>query len=213
MPLLDEREMASTVDRVLTVLEGDREYVKLFKAAFNAGPSKEYVAKAIASYERSLIAADSPFDEYLFSNKNNALSEIQKDGYKVFLKANCIACHEFFHPTVHPLGGREALFTDNRFHNLGIGYRNGLMEDLGRFKITQDPVDWGTFKTPTLRNVSETAPYMHDGSLATLEDVVHFYNQGGNPNPNLDPAIGPLGLTDKEMNDLVEFLRSLKSVY
>jgi cytochrome c peroxidase len=112
------------------------------------------------------------------------------------------------HERFHPFGGKTALFTDNRFHNLGVGMDKAA-PDLGRFEVTGDPGDRGRFKTPTLRNVALTAPYMHDGSLATLEEVVDFYNKGGIANPTLDPGIRRLGLTRDEKVALVEFLRML----
>src|SRR5262249_11754594 len=108
-----------------------------------------------------------------------------------------------------PLGGAIAIFSDQRFHNLGVGYVNGRMRDTGRFEVTRDPEDWGKFKTPSLRNVAMTPPYMHDGSISTLEDVVDFYNRGGIPNPNLSPGIRPLYLSSRQKSALVAFLRTL----
>jgi len=103
------------------------------------------------------------------------------------------------------------MFTDYAFHNIGVGVSDGRFTDPGRYTVTKDETDRGKFRTPTLRNVALTAPYMHDGSLATLKDVIDFYNKGGNPNANLDPAMKPLGLSDAEINDLIEFLQSLTS--
>ncbi len=99
--------------------------------------------------------------------------------------------------------------SDERFHNLGIGYHDGMMSDPGRYETTRDPEDFGAFKTPMLRNVSRTAPYMHDGSLATLEDVVDFYNRGGNKNPNQSAGLKPLYLSESDKASLVAFLRAL----
>lgn len=210
-PILDEKEMNASVEHVLRVVETDAQYVRRFEGAFGRAPSKRDLAAALAAYQRSLVSAGAPFDRWLFDGQKDALTPAQERGFRVYLKANCILCHEFFHPAVHPLGGREGLFTDFRFHNLGVGWKDGIMTDIGRFQVTQDPQDFGAFKTPTLRNVALTAPYMHDGSLPTLKDVVRFYNRGGIPNPNLDPAIGALGLTEREEDDLVEFLKALTS--
>src|SRR5690349_18657240 len=116
---------------------------------------------------------------------------------KVFYeKAQCDRCHE------------GSNFTLNAFANIGVG-TDKPQTDLGRYAVTNDPRDWGAFKTPTLREIEHTAPYMHDGSLQTLEEVVEFYNKGGIPNKNLDPAIKPLHLTDQDKKDLVAFLKAL----
>ena len=139
-----------------------------------------------------------------------AFSRIEIDGFEVFLSAgSCINCHDIFHRKVNPLGGGIALFTDFRFHNLGVGYENGRMRDVGRFYETRRAEDWGAFKTPSLRNVSLTAPYMHDGSLATLEEVVELYDRGGTQNPNISPTLRPLFLSQYEKEALIAFLRSL----
>jgi cytochrome c peroxidase len=208
---LDEREMASSLESILRWVESDPSYVREFYRAFGARPSKDLVARALAEYQRSLLSGNAPFDRYVYSRDSSALSVSQRRGLDVFLKVNCILCHEFFDPSVHPLGGREALFTDGRFHNLGVGWSDGRMQDVGRYLVSQKPEDWGAFRTPTLRNVAVTAPYMHDGSLATLRDVIEFYNEGGRPNLNLDAAIVPLSLTDEEIDDLVAFLHALTS--
>lgn len=210
-PIIDPNEMNSSVEAVLRVLERDSMYVRQFRAAFGAAPNKQRMLTALAEYQRSLIAGNSPFDRYLFGGDEAAVSAEVKRGYRVFLKANCIQCHELFHESVHPLGGGEALFTDFAFHNLGVGFRDGAMSDVGRYQVTAELGDWGAFKTPTLRNASLTAPYMHDGSLLSLKDVVVFYNNGGIPNPGLDPAIEPLHLSNVEMDELVAFLESLTS--
>ena len=117
-------------------------------------------------------------------------------GYHVFLQAQCDACHE------------GANFTSNMYANLGIGI-DKAEPDLGRYEVTKDPADWGVFKTPTLREVEHTAPYMHNGSLKTLEEVVDYYDKGGTPNRNLDPHIKPRHLTGRQKADLVAFLKAL----
>ncbi len=112
-------------------------------------------------------------------------------------KANCAACHAG--PT----------FSDERFHNTGVAWRDGRLQDVGRFGVTANSVDRGAFKTPTLRDISRTAPYMHDGRVLTLPEVIDYYDRGGNANPGLDPELRPLRLTAPDKNALVAFLRSL----
>jgi cytochrome c peroxidase len=193
------------------------------------------MAQAIASWERTVLAADSPFDRWRYGGQANALTDQQQDGFQLFVgKARCHLCHE--------VGIESALFMDQKFHDTGVGYQADQMarhrdshvqvelapgvvvsvprqivqqvaqvrpRDEGRFEVTHDPDDRWRFKTPTLRNVERTAPYMHDGSLRTLEEVVRFYNAGGIPHRGLDPLIEPLGLDDEEVASLVAFLRSL----
>jgi cytochrome c peroxidase len=178
--------------------------------------SAESVARALADYQRSLVAADSPFDRFIFAGDQNAISQSAKAGFRLFLRqGRCIQCHTMRCDDCHPFGGHTAFFTNQRFHNLGIGFNAQAVlaagADRGREEVTGNAADHGAFKTPSLRNVALTAPYMHDGSLATLEDVVEHYNKGGNPNANLDPEIKPLHLTEQEKRDLVAFLRSLTS--
>lgn len=173
------------------------------------------VSKALAAFQRSLIAGDSPFDQYMYAGDKQALSSAAQRGLKVFLgDARCIQCHFFRSEISHPFGGSSALFTDNRFHNIGIGYKEGSAQpsDLGLFAVTGQDQDMGAFRTPTLRNVALTAPYMHDGSLKTLEDVVDHYNKGGVANKHLSQDVQPLDLSVGEKSDLVEFLKSLTSV-
>jgi cytochrome c peroxidase len=206
--LLNPHEMGASEDKVLEILSSDSSYAALFSAAFGS-VSLANAMSAIAAYERTLLYANSPFDRHLFCGDDNALSNPAKRGYKVFLnKGNCIVCHQIQHWSLHPFGPDVALFTDDRFHNLGVGM-DKPSPDLGRYAITQDKDDIGAFKTPSLRNVALTSPYMHDGSLATLEEVVEFYVKGGNANEHRDPGIEPLRLTDQDKLDLVEFLKSL----
>lgn len=155
------------------------------------------IARALASYVRSILSGDSPFDRYI-NGERGALSAEQQAGLQLFRgKANCVACH---------IGPN---FTDERFHNTGIAWRDGRLQDEGRFAVTGQAEEHGAFKTPTLREVARTAPYMHDGSLATLEDVVEYHDQGGNRNPHLDPELHPLRLTPEEKQDLIAFLQTL----
>jgi cytochrome c peroxidase len=161
------------------------------------GLRPEEVARAIASYVRTILDGDSRYDRYV-NGDQKALSAEQKLGLAVFRsKGRCTTCH----------AGPN--LTDEAFHNTGIAWRDGVLHDPGRFTVSGKPEDRGAFKVPTLREVSRTAPYMHDGSLATLEDVVDYYDRGGNANPGLDPDLRPLHLTAEEKGALVEFLRSL----
>src|SRR5262249_43254692 len=145
--------------------------------------------KAIATFERTVLSGNSPFDRYQAGDKT-ALTQQQIMGYEVFKKAHCAHCH--FGPN----------FTDGRFVNIGIGM-NERDPDLGRYEVTHQPADWGAFKVPTLREVAFTYPYMHNGSLKTLEEVVDYYDQGGEPNKNLHPLIHPLHLTENEKSALI----------
>jgi cytochrome c peroxidase len=185
-------------------------YSDLFKQAFGEDITVGNMAKALAAYQRSLMAGDSPFDRHLFRKDTNAISIEARRGFDVFLQANCDACHIIMTPGLHPFGLKHVIFTDGKFHNLGVG-ADKANQDAGRYDVTGEKEDWGRFRTPTLRNVALTAPYFHDGSAATLADVVKFYDEGGKPNRNLDPAIKPLKLSDQQKQDLVRFLESLTS--
>jgi cytochrome c peroxidase len=157
------------------------------------------------------VFGDSPFDRFYFGGDSAAISEPARRGWLLFNspKVGCGGCHVAVH--TDPRGGARALFTDHQFKNLGVGYKNGRMNDVGRYAVTGNPADWGKFRAPTLRNIALTAPYMHDGSLQTLEDVVEFYNRGGIPNPNLDPLMKQLHLSTDEQRNIVAFLRTLTS--
>lgn len=187
-------------------LAQDKEYKRLFAAAFGDGAvTMDRVQKAIASYERTIVTGNSPFDRYYYGKDKPALSEGAARGLALFLdkeKGNCAVCHL--------VGEESAVFTDGKFHNLGAGLSpEGELTDLGRYEVTKVEADKGAFKTPSLRNVAQTGPYMHNGSLKTLRAVVDFYAGGGSSNPYLDKDIRPLSLTGKERADLVEFLESL----
>lgn len=154
------------------------------------------VARALASYLRTLLAGDAPVDRFTAGDRED-LSPVAEEGFRLFSgRANCSACHPV--PT----------FSDGEFHNTGVSWGE---RDPGRFGVTGDSADLGAFKTPTLRDVARTAPYMHDGSLSTLEDVVEFYDRGGNANPYQDGEIRPLELTSRERRALVAFLEALTS--
>jgi cytochrome c peroxidase len=164
------------------------------------------IAYALAAYERTLPKGNSPFDRYFYGGDKSALSASAQRGLQLFrdsAKANCAACHL--------IGEKYSLFTDNRFHNLGAGMNpEGELTDLGRYAVTKREGDQGAFRTPSLRNIAETAPYMHDGSLKTLKEVVDFDVGGGNSNPYRDKLLRPLtSLTKQERADLVAFLESL----
>jgi len=201
-PIINPVEMGmASHDDLVKKLKGIPEYVKDFQAVFGAEITIDRIVQAIAAFERTLISGNSPFDRFFYNSESDAISEPAKKGLLVFRgKGRCLNCHDF-----NPI---YALFTDNKFHNIGVGM-DKAEPDPGRFKVTGNSADQGAFKTSTLRNIALTAPYMHDGSQKTLEEVVEFYNQGGHKNPYLDGGIVPLNLTDQEKKDLVEFLKSL----
>ncbi|HRK47100.1 MAG TPA: cytochrome c peroxidase, partial [Nocardioides sp.] len=180
--------------------------------ALYGGADLEGAAAAIASYQRTLVAGASRFDRWIYGAED-VISESEKRGFEVYLgRARCVQCHFMRSPASHPFGGENGLYSDGRFHNIGVGFGPGAATiDPGRFEVTNRSADYGAFKTPSLRNVELTAPYMHDGSLRTLEEVVEHYDKGGEPNPNLDPDIQPLKLTDQEKADLVAFMKALTS--
>lgn len=187
---LDYPEMIARMNKI----EG---YRKLFKEVFDADISVETVGKAIATFQRILLSGNSPADRFDLDGEETAISVEAQRGLELFRgKARCTRCHSGFN------------FTDEKFHNLGLGWDTNTV-DLGRYMVTKNPEEIGAFKTPTLREISRTAPYMHDGRFATLEEVVDFYNRGGIANPNLDNNVLPLDLTSEEKRDLVAFLRAL----
>jgi cytochrome c peroxidase len=233
-PLLAADEMDNpSRDQVVARVGALADYAEPFQKAFpGQGPSTENIALALAAYQRSLVAGGSRFDRWYFGGETNALTDEEKRGFVVYRgKAQCNACHK--------LGRQHALFTDEAFHNLGVGVprperkqsdvevalapgvgtrishevlstiSSPQQPDLGRFEVTKAEKDRFAYRTPTLRNIELTAPYMHDGSLATLREVVDFYDKGGNQNPGLDPLMGPLYLSEQDKQALVAFLRTL----
>lgn len=227
---------------ILDIVRTDPAYVKQFKTVFGkTGDSitMTEVTQAIAAFERTLISGNSPFDRWYFGREEDALTPAQKRGFDLFiLQGRCVSCHL--------IEQTQALFTDNRFHNIGVGINNiqdqipklagefiranatasevdvQVLTDLrtselGRFVVTKGFDDLGSFKTPTLRNIAVTAPYMHDGSLKTLREVVEHYNNGGvtdtsTPvNDFLSGGIRPLNLSDEDIDDLVAFMEALTS--
>ncbi|MDA2927910.1 cytochrome-c peroxidase, partial [Acidobacteria bacterium AH-259-G07] len=196
-PIQDPKEMDMTLEEVMTRLKQEGDYRHRFREAFGREINSKGLAKALASYVRTILSGNSAFDRYM-NGERDALSERERQGLRIFRgKGNCTACH--LGPT----------FTDERFHNTGIAWRDGKLLDPGRFKVTGKAEDQGAFKTPTLREIAQTPPYMHDGSIATLEEVIEFYNRGGNPNPYLAPELRPLRLTTEEKQALLAFLRNL----
>ena len=196
-PIQDANELDMTLKEVVVRLKGDAKYRELFQRTFGREIHEDDIAKALASYVRTVLSGNSPVDRYLYGERE-ALSPSARQGLQLFRgKGNCTACH------VGPT------FTDERFHNTGVAWRNGKLLDPGRFVVTGKEEDRGRFKTPTLREVARTAPYMHDGSLKTLKDVIEFYDRGGNPNRYLDPEIKPLRLTAEEKEALLAFLKAL----
>jgi len=185
-------------------------YSEEFEKVFGVDVTMANLAKALAAYQRTLLAGSSPFDSFLFAKDTSAIDESARRGFDVFLRSKCDACHLIMAPGFHPFAVDNVMFTDLKFHNLGVDATKPN-PDAGRYAITGDESDWGRFRTPTLRNVALTAPYFHDGSAATLFDVVDFYDRGGGANRNLDPSMHPLHLAAQEKRDLVQFLRSLTS--
>ena len=198
-PMINPIEMGNkNYDMVAKRLRNIKGYRKEFKKAFGTEKfTVEHVVKAIASFERAVVSGNSPFDNFESGGDEKALSQSSKRGLDIFRdKGRCSQCHAGFN------------FTDEKFHNTGEGM-DKPNPDLGRYEMTKKEEDRGAFKTQTLREITHTAPYMHDGNLKTLEEVVEFYNKGGVKNPNLDKEMKPLYLTDEEKKDLVEFLKTL----
>lgn len=193
-PIANPIEMNLPVDEAVKRIANIEGYAKQFQAVFGEPVNAENLAKAIAAFERTVLSGNSPYDQFKAGDKA-ALSEQAQMGMKLFFgKANCSGCH---------VGSN---FTDNGFHNLGVSFLSDA-PDFGREVISKLGGDKGAFKTPTLRDIARSAPYMHDGSLATLEDVVDYYDKGATPNEYLDEEIFPLKLSDEQKAALVAFLK------
>jgi cytochrome c peroxidase len=232
-PLLARTEMGMpSMGYVTEKVRQLDEYRGLFEAAFGGPATAERIGQAIASYQRTLVSGNSRFDRWRYGGDTAALDAQAQRGFNIFTgKGRCAACHL--------IGERSALFTDHQFHNTGIGWERTMVPerssyrvqlapgrfvevegsllksfeppqpDVGRYEVTTALRDRWAYKTPTLRNVALSAPYMHDGSLPTLEAVVGFYDSGGIDNENRSPLIVPLGLDDEEKAALVAFLKTL----
>jgi cytochrome c peroxidase len=231
MPIINPIEMGMPDGKAAVVaISGDTEYQKTFEQAYGREINYEDMGRAIAAFERTLIFMDSPFNRFLKGDKN-AISEEAKEGWALFNgKARCVTCH--------PMNPSNPLGTDNRFHNVGVSARHqdfdGLakgtlkalkednsdetldrlalntdMSEIGRFMVTRNRSDIGGFRTPILLNIGITPPYMHDGSLVTLWDVMDHYNKGGEPNPFLDGGMEALELKETEINQIVTLLFTL----
>jgi len=205
-----EGDMGLTVTEVMRRLRASTRYRAEFRRVFGRPPRDRDVWAAIAAYERRLAAKSrSRFDHFLVGGVTDSLTVAERRGWALFTspRFGCAGCHEVVEPSAWNAG--VAALTDNRPHNLGVGYDMGVMADPGRYEVTKDPEDWGAFITPSLRMVRHTAPYMHDGSLHTLDAVLEFYNRGGNKNPNLDVVMRPRTWTSDERADLIAFLLAL----
>lgn len=226
-PLMWDGRAASLEDQVLLSFKSQAEfdfpvekaveklrrqgYETRFDSVFEDGLTVDNLCRALATYVRTLVAGDSPFDRYLFLDQEDAIGAAAKRGFQVFLDARCDQCHLIMTKGLHPFGLSYVLFTDNKFHNLGVEPESVEDPDPGRYVQEEELEQWRTFRTPSLRNVALTAPYFHDGSARTLREVVDHYDKGGNPSRNLDPSMRELELTDQEKEDLVAFLESLTS--
>jgi len=205
-PIANPVEMNLPHGECVDRLARDASYPAMFAKAFgDPAISMGRVQKAIAAFERTMVSGNSPFDRYFYGGDKSAMPESAVRGMAIFMdreRGNCATCHL--------AGPQSALFTDGLFHNLGAGLSpEGELTDLGRFETTKIETDKGAFRTPSLRNVALTAPYMHDGSLKTLRAVVDFYAGGGSSNPHLDKEMKPLPLTGRDRDDLVAFLNAL----
>ncbi len=232
-PLLSKNEMdMPSIGYVVEKVRQLPEYKGLFEAAFKGPVNAERLGHALASYERTFASANSRFDRWYYGGEKNALNAMEQRGFQTFMgKGRCVTCHV--------IGEKSALFTDHKFHNTGLGWERTMfperqtyrvqlapevfvdvnvkhlksfeqpLPDVGRYEITFNPRDSWAYKTPMLRNVAFTFPYMHDGSLGTLEEVVDFYDKGGIDNPEKSPLIVRLNLTSEEKKSLVAFLKSL----
>lgn len=233
-PLLAANEMNNpSVGFVIDTINNLNDYNGMFEKAYGQAPDMLNIGKALAHYERSLIAGNSRFDQWHYGGESSALSDNEKKGYALFIgKANCVSCHR--------VGKESALFTDDLMHNTGVGYRDSMVgsnakvvvqlapgltteidrsviktvgedkpNDVGRYEVTLDPNDRWKYRTPSLRNIELTAPYMHSGEFVSLEQVVSFYAQGGHDNELLSPLIRPLSLDTQEEAAIVSFLKTL----
>lgn len=196
VPIQEHNEFDFNIIEIANRLKANPEYQELSQDAYKREPDYYVIVRALATFERSIISGNSRFDQYIYQGNNSALTEQEIAGMELFNseRTNCSSCHSGFN------------FSNYTFQN------NGLYEeyaDLGRFKLTNNEADRALFKVPSLRNVAVTGPYMHDGSMRTLEEVVTHYNSGGQNHPHKNKMIKPLNLSETEQAALVAFLRSL----
>ena len=198
-PMKTPEEMKTDFGAALDMLKRIPGYQAMFKSAYpGEAIAEETIAKAIATFERTVVSKDSRFDRWVAGDRT-AISASEWRGYQLFMdsaKGNCVVCH------------RPPNFTDNGYHNVGIAHAAGK-EDLGRYKIRPAAALKGAFKTPTLRDIELTAPYFHNGAAATLAEVVEHYARGGDDRSNVSADVRTLSLTASEKADLVAFMRSL----
>ena len=207
-PIVNEVELGNSYEALLATLRSDDEIVASFATAFKAKEkaadspaadlvTKQNIGRALAAFQRTLLIGNSPIDAFQ-AGDHGAMTTQERQGFWLFeSRGGCWKCHS------------SVNYADENFHNTGVSF-GSKDRDVGRFEVTKKSKDRFAFKTPTLRGVAHTAPYMHDGSLKTLKDVVNFYNKGGAPqDPALDERMEPLGLSDKEVDLLVAFLKAL----
>ncbi len=196
VPIQEHNEFNFNILRIVDRLKVDTSYTRMSLETYEREPDPFVITRALATFERSLISGNSRYDQYAFQGNKDVLSEQEIRGMDLFFgnRTNCIQCHQGFN------------FTNYSFENNGlyIDY-----SDPGRYRLTHDEYDLARFKVPTLRNVEITAPYMHDGSLESLEEVVTHYNSGGKNHQNKNEVIKPLGLSEQEVADIVSFLFTL----
>lgn len=197
-PIQNPIEMGEDLNRLVQKLNAVPGYVEAFKNVFGTGVTADGIAEAIAAFERTILSNHSPFDRFM-AGDDHALTPTAQQGLRVFNeKGKCVTCHN------------GPNFTDNKFHALGLPKREGTPDDLGRYAITRDEAEKEQFKTPTLRNVAQTAPYMHNGMFTTLEEVVAFYVKAEPTSSPRHPLITPLSLlTEQDKKNLIEFLHAL----
>lgn len=201
VPIANANEMGLDHRSMVVRLSGLSGYRRYFNEAFGSEEiTRDRIASALADYVRTRMSGNSAFDRWSYGGDARAMTEEAKRGSEIFFfTGRCATCHAGFN------------FSDSRFYNLGVGWDASAQtfKDVGRMAVSQRDGDIGKFKTPGLRDVAKRAPYMHDGSLATLRDVVEFYNRGGNPNPFLTQRVRPIGLGARDVDALVAFLLSL----
>lgn len=196
VPIQEDNEFAHNIVAIADQMAGVPEYVAMSQAAYGRDPDAFVITRALSTYERTLLSGNSPFDQYYYQGKRNALNTAERRGFNLFSspKAGCTHCHDGFN------------FTDYSFQNTGLYLQ---YDNIGRMRHTGDSADLALFKVPSLRNVGLTPPYMHNGSISTLAQVIEHYNGGGEAHPHKSAYVRPLGLTEQEKQDLLAFLESL----